>query len=229
MKRSELNAIIQEAVDYMSERGIPLPPFATWKLDDWKTMDKSYREIVDNMLGWDITDFGSGDFKRVGLLIFTFRNGNFKDKKTYPKPYAEKLLLVGDGQELPYHFHWSKMEDIINRGKGNLIVQMYDSDKDEGFSQKDVNVTVDGRVISVKPGDPFIIKPGESITLKPGQYHRLVGEPGTGKVMLFEVSTANDDTVDNRFHKASGRFPSIEEDVEPEYLIFRDYKKYVPM
>lgn len=224
-----MNAIIQDAVDYMSERGIPLPPFACWSLNDWKKMDKSYREIVDNMMGWDITDFGSGDFKKIGLLIFTFRNGNFKDKKTYPKPYCEKLLLVGDGQELPYHFHWSKMEDIINRGKGNLIVQMYDSGKNGEFLQSDVQVTVDGRTIWVKPGEPFVVKPGEGITLRPRQYHRLVGEPGTGKVMLFEVSTTNDDTVDNRFYEASGRFPSIEEDVEPRYLIFRDYKKYVPV
>ena len=104
------------------------------------------------MLGWDVTDFGSGDFRKCGLLIFTFRNGNFHDKETYPKPYAEKLLLVDDGQELPYHFHWSKMEDIINRGGGNLIVQLYNADENEGFAHTDVTVTIDGQKRKIPAG-----------------------------------------------------------------------------
>jgi hypothetical protein len=33
--------------------------------------------------------------------------------------------------------------------------------------------------------------------------------------------------VDNRFHSAIGRFPDIEEDAAPKYLIFQDYKKYI--
>ncbi len=45
--------------------------------------------------------------------------------------------------------------------------------------------------------------------------------------MLFEVSSTNDDTVDNRFYSASSRIPEIEEDEAPEYLIFNDYKDYV--
>ena len=227
MKRSELNGIIGSAIEFMNGRRVPLPPFAYWKKDDWTAAGAECREIVDNMLGWDITDFGSNDFVKVGLLIFTFRNGNFKDKGMYPKPYAEKLLLVGDGQELPYHFHWKKMEDIINRGGGNLLVELRGSDKEGRFTDDPVPVTVDGRVLKVKPGESLRLTPGESITLLPGQYHRLVGEPGTGQVMLFEVSSTNDDTVDNRFHEASGRFPSIVEDVEPTYLIFKDYARYV--
>lgn len=166
MKRSELNSIIKNAIDYVAEKGVILPPFAHWGLNEWGNLKPSQKEIVENMLGWDITDFGTGDFKKYGLLIFTFRNGNLKDREKYPKPYAEKLLLVDDGQELPFHFHWSKMEDIINRGGGNVVIEMYESD-------------------------------------------------------------LNDDTIDNRFHTAKGRFPNIEEDVEPEYLIFRDYEKYV--
>ncbi len=227
MKRSELNEIIKNAIEFMDSKNIPMPPFAYWKKDDWSKAGAEYREIVDNMLGWDITDFGSGDFKRIGLLIFTYRNGNFSDKVKYPKPYAEKLLLVDDGQELPYHFHWSKMEDIINRGGGNLLVELHMSDKNGEFTDEPVEVTVDGKIVAARPGEILKIKPGESITLLPGQYHRLIGEPGTGKVVLFEVSTTNDDTVDNRFYSASGRIPEIEEDVEPTYLIFNDYAKYV--
>lgn len=227
MKRSELNAIIQDALDFMDSKNMPMPPFAYWKKDDWKKIGLEYREIIDNMLGWDITDFASGDFKKIGLLIFTYRNGNFANKAKYPKPYAEKLLLVQDGQELPYHYHWNKMEDIINRGGGNLLVELRESDENGEFTNEPVKVTLDGKIFTAKPGEVFKIKPGESITLLPGQYHRLIGEPGTGKVMLFEVSTTNDDTIDNRFYSAPERIPIIEEDVEPTYLIFKDYAKYV--
>ncbi len=226
MKRSELNSIIDSAIELVEGKGLNFPPFAKWSPADWAAVGEDEREIVDNMLGWDITDFGSGDFEKIGLLIFTFRNGNFHHKDIYPKPYAEKLLLVGDGQELPFHFHWSKMEDIINRAGGNLIVQLYNSDDKEDFADTDVEVKIDGKKVVVPAGGTVTLKPGQSITLMPGQYHRWIGEKGTGPVMLFEVSTTNDDTIDNRFHSAKSRLPDIEEDVEPKYLIFNDYKNY---
>lgn len=51
-----------------------------------------YKEIKDNMLGWDITDFGHGDYEKIGLLMFTIRNGSLESDE-YSKPYAEKLLI----------------------------------------------------------------------------------------------------------------------------------------
>lgn len=226
MKRSDLNMIIDDAINFMEEKGVSLPPFAYWTVNDWSNINKKHIEIVDNMLGWDITDFGSGDFNKIGLSIFTFRNGNFHDKKKYPKPYAEKLLLVNDGQVLPFHFHWSKMEDIINRGGGDLVITLYNSDDKEDFANTDVEIVMDGTEVTVKAGGTVTLKPGQSITLLPGQYHSWQGVPGTGAVMLFEVSTTNDDTIDNRFHSVAGRLPEIEEDTEPTHLIFKDYKRY---
>lgn len=227
MKRSQLNTIIQEAICFVEQKGLALPQFSKWGLSEWKNLRAEQEEIVQNMLGWDITDFGSGDFEHTGLLIFTFRNGNFYQKEKYPKPYAEKLLLVGDGQMLPYHFHWSKMEDIINRGGGDLAISLYNSTEQEEFADTAVQVTMDGEQITVPAGGEVILKPGQSITLMPGQYHNWRGVEGTGPVMLFEVSTTNDDTKDNRFYTAQGRIPVIEEDVAPRYLIFDDYKKHV--
>ena len=227
MKRTEVNRIIREAIHFVNERGLCLPGFATWGLSEWGNLSTSRKEIIDNMLGWDITDFGSGEFEKTGLLIFTFRNGNFYKKDEYPKPYAEKLLLVGDGQELPYHFHWKKIEDIINRGGGNLIIQLYNSDEKEEFSSSPVEVSMDGEKVIVEAGGTVTLKPGQSITLMPGQYHRWIGEKGTGPVMLFEVSSTNDDTIDNRFYNAQERLANILEDVQPEYLLFKDYAAYV--
>ena len=127
MKRSEINAIMRDGIAFIRKMNFALPPFAYWTPADWRRKNREYDEIRDNMLGWDITDFGSGDFHRVGLFLFTVRNGNAKLRKRYDKPYAEKLMIVEEGQVTPYHFHWSKAEDIINRGGGKLVIKLYNS------------------------------------------------------------------------------------------------------
>ncbi len=239
MKRSEANRIIRYAMDVMKKAGYPMPPFAYYSVADWKNLGEDEEEIVENMLGWDISDFGSGDFAKCGLTIFTFRNGNFYDQKKYPKVYAEKYLLVNDGQILPYHYHWYKMEDIINRGGGDLVLTLYNSTPEdfadvEGglagkpgtFADTPVSVKVDGKRLTIPAGGQVVLKPGQSICLTPGVYHMWQGVPGTGDVILFEVSTRNDDTIDNRFHTAGERIPAMVEDEEPEYLMFADYPRY---
>jgi D-lyxose ketol-isomerase len=223
MKRSEINAIMKEAVDFINEMNFKLPPFVFWGPEEWATKGHEYDEIRDNMLGWDITDFGHGDYEKLGLLLITIRNGNFTDKK-YIKTYAEKLLIVKEEQVTPYHFHWSKMEDIINRGGGNLLVKVYNSTEDDEFDLVNpVTVNVDGREYQVEPGAIVTIRPGESITLNQRQYHSFWAEKGKGMVLLGEVSKVNDDRVDNRFHDEMGRFPEIEEDEAPLYLLGNEY------
>ena len=222
MKRSEINQIMREAVEFIESKQFLLPPFAYWTKKDWLEKNESYAEIRDNMLGWDITDFGSGKFHEIGLLMFTIRNGNLKDPK-YKKRYAEKLLIVEEGQVTPFHFHWSKMEDIINRGGGNLLVQVYNSTPDEQLADTPVEISMDGRRLTVPAGEILRVRPGESITLETGVYHKFWGEPGTGKILIGEVSSVNDDHVDNRFLEPVGRFPEIEEDEEPLYLLYNDY------
>jgi len=226
MKRSLINSKIKETIDFCEERGLKLPPFAYWGVEEWESADESYEEIVENMLGWDVSDFSKGDFEKYGLVTFTFRNGNYSNREKYPKTYCEKLLIVEDGQELPYHFHWNKMEDIINRGGGNLLLTIYNSDEDGNFSESDVTFSKDGRKYTIKAGEEVKLLPGESITLEQGQYHKWVGEPGTGKIMLFEVSMTNDDFTDNRFYEELDRIPATEEDEDIKYLTFNDYKNY---
>jgi D-lyxose ketol-isomerase len=223
MKRSEVNRILESAVAFLHEMHFHLPPFAYWSLEEWRTKGPEYAEIKDNMLGWDITDFGSGDFAHVGLSIFTLRNGNLHDPR-YVKPYCEKILIQDEGQVLPFHFHWKKMEDIINRGGGNLMVQLYNSLPDGEYADTPVEITTDGHRFQVEAGGIVRVSPGESITLMPGQYHCFWAEEGTGRILLGEVSTVNDDRVDNRFHDYGGRLPDIEEDEKPRYLLFKDYE-----
>ena len=223
MKRSEINQLITESLQFFTEQNFKLPVWGYWTATDWKGKAQMCNEIHQNMLGWDLTDFGSGDFHKRGLILFTIRNGNPKQDK---KPYAEKIMIVEEMQETPMHFHWSKMEDIINRGGGNLVIELYNSDANEEFTNEDMKVKIDGIERTVAPGGKVVLYPGESICLTQGLYHRFYGEAGKGKVLVGEVSAVNDDTNDNRFYEPIGRFPDIEEDVQPTQLLASDYLKY---
>ena len=203
MKRSEINQIIREAKEFLASRQFILPEWAEWSLADWKANRDKVDYIVERMLGWDITDFGSGDFKRCGLFLFTIRNGKYGVDK---KPYAE---------------------DIINRGGGNLVIELYNADKDEKFADTPVHYRIDGIEHTMEPGGKVILKPGQSICMEQYLYHRFYGEPGKGKVMVGEVSQCNDDTSDNRFYEPVGRFPEIEEDEAPLHLLCSDYTKFL--
>ena len=222
MKRSEINALMTESVAFAKEHGFLLPPFAFWSPTEWESKGPEADEIRDCMLGWDLTDFGSGDFHKVGLILFTIRNGHLTDKR-YTKPYGEKMLIVEEEQITPMHFHWNKAEDIINRGGGVLVVQLYNSTPDDGLADTDVTVSTDGVRRTVKAGDTVALKPGESIFLPSRLYHKFWGEKGKGKIVVGEVSKVNDDTTDNRFYEEIGRFPAIEEDEDLLYLLFSEY------
>ena len=52
MKRSELNQIMKNAVEFIGEHKFLLPPFAFFSVEDWQTKGHDYDEIRDNMLGW---------------------------------------------------------------------------------------------------------------------------------------------------------------------------------
>lgn len=224
MKRSEINQILYQAKAFMAEKQFFLPPWAYWSFGDWEKNEQDTREIIQNMLGWDITDFGSGDFYTRGLFLFTLRNGKSHVDK---KPYAEKIMIVEEGQETPMHYHQSKMEDIINRGGGNLVIELYNATADNQFDTTAVNFKIDGVKHSVEAGGKVVLTPGESICLEQGMYHRFYGEAGKGKVLVGEVSMVNDDNSDNYFYESIGRFPEIEEDELPVHLLVSDYQKYL--
>ncbi len=222
MKRSEINAIIDSSIEFAKSMNFLLPEFAYWTPEDFRSKGSEYDEIFHNMLGWDITDFGSGRFEDVGLVMLTLRNGNYSDER-YVKPYAEKMLIVLEGQVTPYHYHSLKMEDIINRGGGNLIVKLYNSKSPKETLDTDVSVNMDGRTYTVPAGEEVRVRPGQSITLHTGVFHSFWAEKGCGKVLLGEVSRVNDDYTDNNFLSEVGRFPEIEEDVPAKYMLYSEY------
>ena len=224
MKRSEINRALKELEAMCDRHSFCLPPFCQFTPEQWRELGHEYDEIRDCMLGWDITDYGKGDFDHFGFSLITIRNGNRALADKYPKVYAEKLLYLKEGQYAPNHFHWFKTEDIINRGGGNLLITVYNSTKEEELDKvNDVKIHKDGREITVAAGTAVKLTPGESISIQPGLYHDFNVEEGTGPVLIGEVSQCNDDTIDNRFYEEMGRFPTIEEDEEPYRLLCNEY------
>ncbi|SRR5579884_399073 len=221
MRRSQVNGAIREAERFLEERRFHLPPFAFWRPEEWRERAGA-GEIIRLRLGWDITDFGSGDFARTGLVLFTLRNGSPDALSAgRGKLYCEKILIAEAGQVTPAHYHEVKTEDIINRGGGTLRVQVWEADPDGALSASDTRVEVDAVTRAVPAGGIVDLTPGESITLPPRLYHRFW--PEGERTVIGEVSLVNDDERDNRFLAPVARFPEIDEDEPPYRLLVGDY------
>ncbi len=225
MKRSTVNEIMRAADEYIRSFGFILPPFAYWTPDEFKKRRADAPTIVDHRLGWDITDFGRGTFDTFGLFLFTVRNGNAADlSKGRGMLYAEKIMISRRDQVSPMHRHNIKAEDIINRGGGQLVLELFMPDKSGEIDRKaEVVVETDGVRRRLPAGGKLSLSPGESITLLPGVWHGFVAD---GKdVLIGEVSTVNDDLTDNVFEEPIGRFSKIEEDEAPLHLLVSDYER----
>lgn len=228
MLRSEINAIIERSEAFMRRHGFVLPPFAYWSPEELQARAGSDAPTIrDARLGWDITDYGKGRFDELGLVLFTLRNGNVAAlSEGRGMLYAEKLMITARDQVNPLHRHAVKTEDIINRGGGTLVLQMYNSLPDGAVDEEsDVHVASDARLRTLKAGAFLKLSPGESVTLLPGNWHAFWAEGAD--VLMGEVSTVNDDLTDNYFREPVGRFSTIQEDTRPSHLLVSDYDTWL--
>lgn len=229
MKRSQINQAIRWAIGVLEQNALKLPPFAYWTPREWI----QNKEILDNlqkiMLGWDITDFGSGDFDHVGGVLFSLRNGCQEDA-SYGTPYAEKLILLQHKtkQALPMHFHAVKTEDIINRGGGTLMMQLYAATADDNLDMTNpFPVKMDGIERMLQPGQIIEVEKGASVTLSPRLFHSFWAKGGAGDLIVGEVSSINDDKTDNIFLETSSRYISIDEDEAPQFFLCNEYERFL--
>ena len=211
LKRSEIQQAIEWAKAFLKENNFALPMFADWTTEDWRRHRDEAETIVRTMRGWDVTSFGSDDFRRMGAVLFTIRNG--LPDGSAGCPYAEKLILMREGQVLPNHFHRVKTEDIINRGGGILLIRVWNSLPDGSADRTgDVRILTDGIESTVPAGIAVEITRGNSMTVYPGLYHMFTPKPGCGDLIVGEVSSVNDDNTDNVFEDGCPRFIPVEED-----------------
>lgn len=225
MKRSEINAILREADRFIASFGYVLPPFAHWSVDQMTEVLRQGSQIGARGLGWDITDYGQGKFDELGLFLFTTRNGDAADLgRGRGMLYAEKIMISRRNQLSPMHRHNIKAEDIINRGGGQLVLEIFASDRDGGIDpDASVALPVDGEIRHLKAGGLLKLEPGESVTLMPGVWHAFWAE--RDDVLIGEVSTVNDDRTDNVFRDKIGRFPTVTEDEAALHLLVSDYAR----
>jgi D-lyxose ketol-isomerase len=228
MKRSDVNRIMREADQFIRSFGYIMPPFAYWSPAEFRARKDEAQMIINRNCGWDITDYGLNEFDKTGLFLFTVRNGNNADlSKGRGMLYAEKAMISRQDQYSPMHRHHLKAEDIINRGGGTLVIELYGDTGGKCDRSKGVVVYTDGIRREISPGQMLKLTPGESVTLMPNEHwHAFWGEGGD--VFIGEVSTVNDDNTDNLFEDARiSRFSGIEEDEDPWHLLVSDYKTWL--
>ncbi len=228
MKRSTANRVIETAKEVFASFGLKLPPFAEWTVEDWKSKGPECDEIRKCLLGWDVTDFGQGDFEVRGRTLFTLRNG----AKSFPggKDYAEKLILDPENQKPPRHFHRHKMEDIVNRGGGNIMVELFKATAEGKPSDEVFTMQVDGVTTRIKPGEILRLEPGQSLCIPPRIIHQFWGEEGTGVkfgdkryTVSGEISRVCDDFEDNCWLEPCERFCTFEEDEPRKHYLVHEY------
>ena len=225
MKRSEINAAIRWAEDLLKAHHISLPLYAAWSPEDWRAHAGEIDAVKRLMLGWDITDYGCGDFKKIGTVLYTVRNG-LQDDPSVGVPYCEKYLLMREGQRLPKHYHVSKTEDIINRAGGVLQLFLWNANPATGEQLETDVVVWQDRIRHVYgAGEEILLNPGNSISLTPYMAHIFGAKPGSGDVICGEVSAVNDDNIDNHFAETSERFMTVEEDVEITVPLVNEYER----
>jgi D-lyxose ketol-isomerase len=224
LKRSVVNRSIELAMEHFARHRLHLPPFAFWTAAEWQGKGSEAAEIRDCMLGWDVTDFGYGQFDHLGRILFTLRNG--KGGGHYPKSYAEKFILDPPGQRAPLHYHKRKREDIINRGQsGVIVVEVRRADEQGHPSEQPFVAQVDAMTRHFERGPARVrLEPGQSICLPPELMHQFWGEEGGGIAASGEVSSVCDDVNDNVFIGAAQvRFPGIEEDEPRRWYLCNEY------
>ena len=222
MKRSDINLCIEKAKSFATKMNVFLPPYAFWTVEEWQSKGSECDEIRKTMLGWDVTDFGLGDYYKTGRTLFTLRNGS-NEYKEISRRYSEKFIFIEENQAAPIHYHRNKTEDIINRGGGNILVQTCKALPDGTKSNESFMMSINGVEKQMKADEIIRLTPGESILIPAGIIHEFWSEEGTGMTLSGEIGTICDDINDNVFLSPCERFCETEEDVKRSHYLCNEY------
>ena len=222
MRRSFVDARIDEMQALCDRHGVSLPAFSGWGEAAFRANPDSMALIAARGLGWNVVEFRPGAFASDGLTLFTLRMGDWRDLETKRgRLYAEKAIMSLDGQRAPHHYHVVKTEDIVNRGGARFVVELFQVDARGEPTRDRFRVLKDVSVLDLGPGDQVRLEPGESLTLEPYVAHAFWAEGGTA--LAGEVSLANDDRSDNYFVPSLAPPDPIEEDAPARHVTVADY------
>jgi len=233
VKRSEINATLLLARDFFEAYRFKLPKWAAWSPVNWDYSGEEMQAIKDCQLGWDVTDFAQGNFSEQGMTSFMLRNGA---PSLEPPPdhapqeakrhYSEKIMLVQLHQTLPLLALKHRTQDLINRGGGDLVVQVYLSTTEYELDEKKrVPLQVNGIAYNVKAGGIVRLVSGDGLTLQPATYYKYWAEKAS--CIVGAISTTCDETNDYLFFDPNcQRFPSIEPDESPLHLLHYEYPDF---
>jgi D-lyxose ketol-isomerase len=220
MKRSFLDSRIEAMLAACARHGQRLPPFALWDEDDCRADPPAARRIAERGLGWNVVEFKPSAFATDGLSVFTLRMGDWRRLADgRGRLYAEKSVYAEDGQRTPHHYHVVKTENVINRGGGRFVVELFKVDR-AGAPLKE-------RFRAVKDVKTVDLGPGDRVALEPFVAHAFWAEGGA--VLAGEVSLVNDDASDNYFLPALTASASIEEDRPKRYVTVRGHSRFVAL
>lgn len=184
MKQSEVNLLCHEAAECLKNHQWVLPPQPEWSA----------------------TDFGLGDYEKIGLVEVLLAN---------EPEYCEKIMYARAGMVTPAHTHYDKKEDIICR-HGVLRVTVWEKNPSEDPVSGSVNIQINRKMQNHKSGVPFDLPAGSRITITPGIWHEFV--PVDNACLIGEVSTFCNEEIDNIFaNKKIDIFVPPEADVPPSY------------
>lgn len=222
MKRSEINSCIKEATVIIEGAGIGLPGHASWGPEDWQQNREAAVEMLRRGIGWNISDFGGGDYLKMGIVFYTVSNGVFDPATGMPvdQIYAHRYFILKEGQQIMTEHHHTKIEDIIVFAGAQLRVELHNVGPNEELDKtNDINIMRSGIWNSYKPGTVITLSRGERIRFEPIHYHRPWGHGGT--VLIEEVCMVTDDLKESRHLPAEKPmvFATIEEDEKPAYLL----------
>jgi D-lyxose ketol-isomerase len=225
MRRSQINTAIDRAIQVFDTLGCKLPPWATWSPQKWKEMGPEADQIRTHGLGWQISDFGKGDFERCGILLFVASSGLYvPGGPPIGEPYAEKLFLVLPGQTVPDHWHKEKDETLLVRGGGELEVELAWPTADERALQAgELTVQIDALTRKVPASGIITLEPGQRVHFPRMLSHLFRGKQGRGDVWAGELSNPNDDRTDNYFLVGDVTRTPIDEDDPPQFLLLNEY------
>ena len=201
MKRSEINQLITEGVVLFRKMGISLPPQAHWNLETWYEHRNLAEEMRKRSIGWDLTDFGSGDFSKIGMFNYTVSNGfiDLTTSKPADQPYSNKVKIVKEGQAYPTYYAGfptdlrNKLTSLTNQARNNGL----------GMWQVDINAN------SVRIRNESDL---EQLAMWPKLYRRLSSyfTGGNTRLALFETWLRNEPEKDDELWIISrGEFGNI--------------------